>query len=167
MIWTLIISTSWAIDPPIVNGRQETGFPSTVALGADIGGYLFSACTGNLITPRIILSAAHCGEQIPTETIVQLGSAFFGDSIYDPTHTLKFSDHQMHPDYRSLGTNGVGDEGEFDISVFVLEEDAPIEPTLFRWDPISSEDEGKPMIAVGFGITSSRNHTYKSPCTCR
>ena len=81
MLFTFLTTTLFAAEPPIVNGQTESGFLSTVALGAEFNGYVFSACTGNLITPRIIISAAHCGEQIPTETIVELGSAFFGESV--------------------------------------------------------------------------------------
>ena len=59
MIWMGLTALSFA---NIVNGQLEPDFPATVGLGAEFGQYTFSACTGTLITPRIILSAAHCGE---------------------------------------------------------------------------------------------------------
>ena len=53
LLWTWLGLTQ----ANIVNGSLEPDFPATVALGAQFGSTSFSACTGTLITPRIILSA--------------------------------------------------------------------------------------------------------------
>ena len=66
---------------PIVNGDLEEDFPTVVALGAEFNGTAFSACTGNLITPRIVLTAAHCGGDLPLELVIQFGSAFWGSDV--------------------------------------------------------------------------------------
>ena len=140
---------------PIVNGVVEDGFTSVVALGADFNGNTFSACTGNLITPRIVLTAAHCGGDLPLDLVIQLGSAFVATDVQDYEYAMAFEDYIIHPEYRELGTNGPYDTGEYDVSLLLLAEDAPIEPTLFRSNAITVEDEGIPLKAVGFGITGS------------
>jgi len=78
----------------IVNGQLEEGFPSTVALGGNFGDGPTSMCTGNLITPRVLISAAHCGDGIPIGIIQALGVAFFGASIDDPDAEIGFDSMQ-------------------------------------------------------------------------
>ena len=57
----------------IVNGQQEYGFPSVVSLGAEFGDNAFSACTGNVITPKLVLTAAHCSGDLPMEAVLSFG----------------------------------------------------------------------------------------------
>jgi len=61
----LLLSSNVASADPesawIVNGDTELGFDSAVALGVQYGDTNLSVCSGNLITPSIILSAGHCG----------------------------------------------------------------------------------------------------------
>jgi len=141
-------------DPrPIVNGSEESGFPSTVSMGGEIGGYIMSMCTGNLITPEVVLCAGHCGDGIPIELIVGLGQAFFGPDINTPDETIGFVDFEIHPDYVPLESGLGGTLGEFDLSVFVLAEPASADPTWFNRDPISDDDLGRDMMSVGFGVT--------------
>jgi hypothetical protein len=140
---------------PIVNGELETEFPSTVALGGRFGENAFSSCTGNLITPKIILSAGHCGEDLPIELVLQFGEAFFGNSVAEIDYAVGFSDLNIHPDYEELeGTLG-GSLGAYDFGLLVLQEEAPIQPTLFRTEPLSEEHIGTDLISVGFGITGA------------
>lgn len=140
----------------IVNGEPEPDFPAVVALGAGSGDYAFSACTGSVITPRIILSAGHCGADIPLETVVELGQAYFGEDVSDPDATVGFEDMAVHPDYEAL-ESGIGgtDLGAYDVAVLVLEDDAPVTPVRLNPLEILDEDIGLEMISVGFGITSS------------
>ena len=143
--------------PPIVNGDREDGYLPTVALGATFGSQTFSACTGSLITPRVVLSAAHCGADIPLELVVSAGSAFFGPDVEEPVAVVGFEDLMVHPDYVELeGTPG-GSLGEYDIAVLVLAEDAPsdIEPFWLRQAELDESLEGAEMTSIGFGATSS------------
>ena len=143
---------------PIVNGEEESEFPSVVALGAEFGGNAFSACTGNLITPEIILSAAHCGGDLPMELVISAGKAFFGPSVSSPTQVLGLSELYIHPDYRELGTENNWDWGQYDLGLLVLEEPAETSPTPLRLTPYSQEEEGMEMVAVGFGITGANSN---------
>ncbi len=141
-------------DPhPIVNGAEEPGFPSTVSMGGEIGGYIMSMCTGNLITPEVVLCAGHCGDGIPIELVLALGQAYFGPAIDTPDEAIGFVDFEVHPDYVPLEPGLGGTLGEFDLSVFVLAEPAAAEPTWFNREPITDDDLGRDMMSVGFGVT--------------
>jgi len=141
---------------PIVNGQEEEGFPSAVAMGAEFQGSVMSMCTGNLITPEIVLCAGHCGDQIPVELIVAMGSAFFGPDVDDYDEAVGFADFHVHPEYVPLESGPGGDLGQYDMSIFVLAEEASAEPTWFnRRELTLEEDKWRDMVSVGFGSTGA------------
>ena len=142
----------------IVNGQQEYGFPSVVSLGAEFGDNAFSACTGNVITPKLVLTAAHCSGDLPMEAVLSFGKACFGNSVSDYEHSLAFENLWVHPDYRELGTEGVFDWGEYDVSILELAEESPVEPSPILLYPIEETDVGARLTSVGFGITSANSN---------
>ena len=139
----------------IVNGQEEPEMEPVVALGAELGQLLFSACTGTLITSELILTAGHCAADIPLETVVALGSAFFGPSIEEPTLVVGFSDLLAHPDYEELTSGPDGtDYGANDVSILVLAEPVTtVEPALVRRTEVTEEELGVELLSVGFGTT--------------
>ncbi|MCB9762357.1 MAG: trypsin-like serine protease [Alphaproteobacteria bacterium] len=141
-----------ALAAPVVNGQLEPGFPSTVSLGVPWGASVLHVCTGNLITPEIVLSAAHCGDDVNAEAIVAFGRAWVGETARDADDELTFRDAFIHPDF-ALGTPPFEPFTENDVAVLVLAEPAPMEATPIRLTPVTDAELGTTMLAVGYGAT--------------
>lgn len=144
-----------AVAQDLVNADTEDGFPFTVALGAQFGDQVFSACTGSLITPQVILTAAHCGGDFDIELVIAAGQAFFGSSVED-SDTVGFSDGLLHPDYVELSSGIGGGLGENDIGILVLEEPVDwVEPVWIATESLDEIAEGETVTSIGFGVSNS------------
>ncbi len=137
----------------IVNGEETKRYPSAVAIGIDGGRFRFSSCSASVITPRILLTAAHCTAEfgVPVETITEIGAAFFGPDVNDDdVQIVGFEEIRNHPNYESISGSGTP---ENDVGIIVLEEDAPATPVLFNIRTLDEGVIGKSVISVGYGVT--------------
>ncbi len=149
----IVLSAPLAASPKIVNGDKESGFPSAVSLGVESGDSRFSACSGNLITPRVVLTAAHCGADYPMDVVVAWGTTFIGDDIDDYQASIGFESGVIHPDYSPLEGAILPDN---DVAILILEEDAPVRPSwIVLRDLVNADDTGADVISVGFGSTGA------------
>jgi MYXO-CTERM domain-containing protein len=149
LIAPLLLATLPTMAAPVIGGQEEPGFPSVVSLGAEFGDSTMSMCSGNLITPRIVLTAAHCGEGIPESVIIKVGRAFFGADIEAYEHAIGFEEYLSHPDYVELSGWQLG---ENDVGVAILSEDAPVQPTFVNTAELTEDDLGRAVKSVGFGV---------------
>jgi MYXO-CTERM domain-containing protein len=154
LLFALPLAQAGDAAPKIVNGDEEADHPAVVSLGADFGSQRFSLCTGSIVTTRIILTAAHCGQDIPPSIIASAGRAFLGEDIEAPDHELRLVDMVLHPNYVPLESGLGGQISEFDLAVVVLEEDAPVAPIPLHLDPVTEDDLGREMLSVGYGASS-------------
>ena len=144
-----------AMADDLVFAELEDGFEFTVALGAEFGDRAFSSCTGSLITPRVVLTAAHCGADFDLELIVAAGRAFFGPSVND-ADSIGFSSGVFHPDYVPLSSGLNGTLGRNDIGILVLKEAVDfVDPVWIATESITDLADGAKVTSIGFGVDES------------
>lgn len=130
-------------DPvPILGGElvAPCGFPTTVS----VGGF----CTGTLVHPRVVVFAAHCGDQVPWVR--------FGDRIEDAPG------FEVVPEM--CATNPVGEYGFGTDAAFCRfaepVEDVPIIPPLMGCEAEAALQVGQAVTVVGFGNSDDVENPY-------
>lgn len=135
----------------IVNGEPYSGSPATVYI--DLGG---GSCTGTLITPKVVLTAKHCTNGVPTSSI----SVFFGNDANGPGTWIDAA----HDEVYAKGAEG----GPWDLALIALKSPGPTTPI-----PVNEKDPksliGIEVHIVGFGVTAEyasdsgkKRHGYTS-----
>jgi secreted trypsin-like serine protease len=121
----------------IVGGSVTSDYPAVGALTRS--GRSF--CTGTVVAPRIVVTAAHCVvEQRPSSIRFALGTRASAPEVSIPVAQLL-----AHPQYDA-------DRILNDIGVVVLASDAPVAPVAIN-SSMSADWVGAPLEFVGFGVT--------------
>lgn len=126
---------------PLIGGDPTEGDPAVVAL---LLGSNRSFCTGTLISPKVILTAAHCIDDLGNDPSARI---FFGADTQGIGQTFSVRAKHQHPMWTGVLSNG------HDIGMLVMDFPHP-DPDIampMNLSPIS-EHIGVDYRHVGFGV---------------
>ena len=133
---------------PLLNAAIEIGHPAAVMVqfASPFGG---SSCSGSLIAPGLVLTAAHC---------VGDGSAtVFVGATGDTAERFEVDRVVVHPDYVPLGQGTADDPDRNDLAVLHLRRQPDVAPVWAQSAPFVPV--GRPVdaevLVVGSGIDES------------
>lgn len=122
----------------IVGGQATSGFVSVGALTR----FGSPFCTGTVIAPRLVATAAHCLDGVRASTV----RFALGPNGFAPQATLSVVEVIPHPQYDARRISN-------DIGVVVLGQDAPV-PAVPVNTSMDAGWVGRQLVFVGYGATS-------------
>ncbi len=136
-----------SVAQPIVNGTAISGTdPAVVGIGGrrtNCEASTTLSCTGTLIAPRVVLTAAHC---VPPGFRRGDGEVFYGDDASAGGSVQIVLDAVIHPDYvDATNTN--------DVALLLLSEPSSVPPHALPTGSVDDLASDASLRAVGFGAT--------------
>lgn len=120
----------------IVGGAAYTGAPAVGSIRYQGGNY----CTGTVIAPRKVVTAAHCLDELAATAF----DFALGPDSANPTTVIKVTGGAQHPQWDKSNILN-------DIAYLTLETDAPVTPSLVL-NTLDSSWLNVDLLFVGYGV---------------
>lgn len=131
-----------AQDEAIIGGTLANGDPAVVAMAIRYGSGYESVCTGTLIAPKTVLTAAHCIYAYGTNLQYFVT---FGTYSSTPTRAVQVTSQHKHASYNQSAY----DFGILRLASPVLD----VTPIAINESAMTQSLIGRPIRHVGFGLT--------------
>lgn len=140
----------------IINGTEDTGDPNIVLVFAQVPGQSSgSLCTGEVISPHVVLTAAHCMAPSTVgagaEFVVFTGNMLPAMGAPPADQLLKVTESHYVP---TFGYNPMTGGDQDDVGVLILAQPTTIAPLPFNHFNLTASDKGADVRIVGYGLTS-------------
>ena len=144
-----------SVAQPIINGDLDDGDSNVVLVFAQVPGQSSgSLCTGEIVSPHVVLTAAHC---MSPDTVgagakftVFIGTMLPAMGAPPANQLLRVTESHFVP---TFGYNPMTGGDQDDIGVLILESPTTITPLPYNHFALPASAKGGPVRIVGFGLT--------------
>jgi hypothetical protein len=138
-----------AILRPILGGAIDNGDPSVVEFVALVSPTAAAVCTASVVSPRVLVTAAHCIYEAPGGVYtIFLGAA---NPIVDPRALIRIQSYALDPQF----DNAHSERGH-DLAVLVIAAPLPLAPIPLNRRPLTQDMVGRNARYVGYGANDGR-----------
>jgi V8-like Glu-specific endopeptidase len=141
---------------PIIGGETDPGDPSVVAVYAQqVGATSGFLCTGSVIAPTVVLTAAHCVSASETGADARF-VVLTANDLNKRGGGLQLAVKEVHanPRWKANDLEGGHDEG-----IVILEQPTTLAPLPFNQMPLGASAAGAALRIVGYGLDDGVDQT--------
>jgi V8-like Glu-specific endopeptidase len=140
---------------PIIGGETDTGDPGVVAVYAQqLGATSGFLCTGSVIAPTVVLTAAHCVS--PSETGANARFVVLTANDINKRGGQQLAVREVHANPRWSAHNL---ENGHDEGIVILAQPTSLAPLPFNRTPLGSSATGAALRIVGYGLDDGVDQT--------